>query len=178
MIAIAFHPIIFSINWLILWYIVKNAPYDFNTTWPHILSDKQSGTQRYLVSCHEWHKKHIISSYLRNTQKYWNDKLIIEIFAHGLDGLLCLLMTGWPHDQPEHSLWRGREVPGHPQDVGRRRWAGGKKNSEMMRRMDFFPVFKDWNILSAESDEKFLSGHDLHHPILVTSETNSLTVIV
>lgn len=46
--------------------------------------------------------------------------------------LLFPLLPGRPHDQPEHSLRRGREVPGHPQDVGRGRWARLEENIRKM----------------------------------------------
>lgn len=43
----------------------------------------------------------------------WLFKLIFFFLA------IC---KGWPHWKPEHSIWGGWEIPGHPQNVGRWRW--------------------------------------------------------
>lgn len=78
------------------------------------------------------------------------------------NGHYGLLLTGWPHDQPEHGLWRGREVPGHPQNVGCRRWAGVKlklwKNETETRQ---FRILENQNMLLLKSRlarSKFTEG--------------------
>ena len=82
-----------------------------------------------------------------------------QITVLSLKVLTCLLWTGRPDDQPEHSLRRGREVPGHPQDVGRRRWASWEEHCEMMmRRTEVFPVFKDQNILSQKCSSEVMES--------------------